>query len=375
MERNGALRRRPARRCLRPAERTRPVEPAVRLGLAECGRFRCCSTEKRFAPASRRVGRGRQRGHHRRGTPRAMGEAEESTRRRSRKDAASGPGSLDREQTPLCGFCHNGMMIKATELLEEQSETGAEKSRRIHDIGSFGSSVPVRQLPGDCRGGAARIGADGSGRRQNEEPFDVGKNERHGAELSRRGFFKAGGALVVGFGFCGKIRARRDRREHAGRFTARSWLEIHADNTVTIRTGKCDFGQGSVYTAYRQIIADELDVPLEAIIRLSPATPIDSRWQRHVRTAGARHDQSPQGRRLHAPRDAGTGVAALRCGERPAFHRLRRDHCHRRRRQRMTYGELVKDQNLKLTIPVTGTDQHVRAGGDGRAGDEAGEQL
>ena len=35
-----------------------------------------------------------------------------------------------------------------------------------------------------------------------------------------------------------------------------SWVEIHPDSTILIRTGKSDFGQSSVYTAYRQI-ADE----------------------------------------------------------------------------------------------------------------------
>ena len=44
-----------------------------------------------------------------------------------------------------------------------------------------------------------------------------------------------------------------------------SWIEIHADNTVLIRAGKPDFGQSSVFTAYRQIAADELRVPFEAI--------------------------------------------------------------------------------------------------------------
>ena len=30
------------------------------------------------------------------------------------------------------------------------------------------------------------------------------------------------------------------------------WVEIHADNTALIRTGKCDFGQSAVYTSYRR---------------------------------------------------------------------------------------------------------------------------
>ena len=35
-----------------------------------------------------------------------------------------------------------------------------------------------------------------------------------------------------------------------------------------MRTGKCDFGQSSIYTAYRQIVAEELGVPFEAITTL-----------------------------------------------------------------------------------------------------------
>ena len=49
-------------------------------------------------------------------------------------------------------------------------------------------------------------------------------------------------------------------------------FEIHPDNTVLFRTGKSDFGQGTIYTAYRQIVADELDMPFEAI-----ATVVSSR--------------------------------------------------------------------------------------------------
>src|SRR5262249_32097353 len=44
-----------------------------------------------------------------------------------------------------------------------------------------------------------------------------------------------------------------------------SWIEIHPDNTILIRTGKSDFGQGTTFTAYRQIVAEELSVPFEAI--------------------------------------------------------------------------------------------------------------
>ena len=46
-----------------------------------------------------------------------------------------------------------------------------------------------------------------------------------------------------------------------------SWIKITPDNTVAIRTGVSDFGQG-VLTAFRQIVAEELRVPFDAITEL-----------------------------------------------------------------------------------------------------------
>ena len=89
----------------------------------------------------------------------------------------------------------------------------------------------------------------------------------YGARLSRRGFLAAGGALVVYVGL-----APRDALSQAPAPShsldptrSSSWIEIRADNTVQFRTGKCDFGQSSIYVAYPQIVAEELGVPLEAI--------------------------------------------------------------------------------------------------------------
>ena len=86
----------------------------------------------------------------------------------------------------------------------------------------------------------------------------------NGASLSRRGFLATGGALLVAVslksqGASAGTAASLDPTQPA------SWIEIHADNTVLIRTGKCDFGQSSIYTAYRQIVAEELGVPFEAV--------------------------------------------------------------------------------------------------------------
>src|ERR1700744_5295924 len=92
-----------------------------------------------------------------------------------------------------------------------------------------------------------------------------------GPTLSRRQFVKAGGALVVGFKFMGPSLLKADTTKPAVMKNSldpslgSSWIEIHPDNTVLIRTGKSDFGQGSTFTAYRQIVAEELNVSFEAI--------------------------------------------------------------------------------------------------------------
>src|SRR3974377_1517693 len=96
------------------------------------------------------------------------------------------------------------------------------------------------------------------------------------ATLSRRRFVKTGGALVVGVTFVGPslLRAQGSQppkvtgapyKNTLDPTQASSWIEIHPDNTVLLRTGKSDFGQGNTFTAYRQIVADELSVPFEAI--------------------------------------------------------------------------------------------------------------
>ncbi len=85
-----------------------------------------------------------------------------------------------------------------------------------------------------------------------------------GAQLNRRGFLATGGAMIVALGVApGGARAAGGNSLDATQ--GASWIEIHADGTFLIRTGKCDFGQSTIYTAYRQIVAEELSAPVEAI--------------------------------------------------------------------------------------------------------------
>jgi nicotinate dehydrogenase subunit B len=43
-----------------------------------------------------------------------------------------------------------------------------------------------------------------------------------------------------------------------------SWIRIDADGTVTVFTGKCEFGQG-IRTALMQVAAEELDVAFDRL--------------------------------------------------------------------------------------------------------------
>jgi nicotinate dehydrogenase subunit B len=179
-----------------------------------------------------------------------------------------------------------------------------------------------------------------------------------GATLSRRQFVKAGGALVVGVSLVGAELLKSNPVKAAAFKNSldptlpTSWIEIHPDNTVLIRTGKSDFGQGTTFTAYRQIVADELSVPFEAITTVvagdTDRTPDGSgafdflgRGTPNIRKAAAYTYQ------------ALLDLASERFGV-PKDKLSAKDGVFWAGSLSIPYGDLVKDQQLKLTIPVSG---------------------
>jgi len=186
-----------------------------------------------------------------------------------------------------------------------------------------------------------------------EKPANV-----FGPTLSRRQFVKAGGALVVAFGFAGPELLKGDSQKAA---TLRntldptlpsSWIEINPDNTILIRTGKSDFGQGSTFTSYRQIVAEELSVPFEAITTVvagdTDRTPDGSgafdflgHGTPNIRKAAAYTYQALldlASERLGVPKEKLSVKDGIVSGGGKSI----------------SYGDLVKNQQLKLTIPVKG---------------------
>ena len=179
-----------------------------------------------------------------------------------------------------------------------------------------------------------------------------------GPTLSRRQFIKAGGILVVGFRFAGPELLKGDTATTATLKNTldptllSSWIEIHPDNTVLIRTGKSDFGQGSTFTAYRQIVAEELSVPFEAITTVvagdTDRTPDGSgafdflgHGTPNIRKAAAYTYQALldlASEKLGVPKDKLSAKEGIVSGGGKSI----------------SYGDLVKNQQLKLTIPVKG---------------------
>ena len=179
-----------------------------------------------------------------------------------------------------------------------------------------------------------------------------------GATLTRRQFVKTSGVLAVGISVVGASPLRADTpkvtiaRNSLDPSLATSWLEIHPDNTVTIRTGKNDFGQGSVYTSYRQIVAEELSMPFEAITTV--VTGSTDQTPDGGGSFGFLNDGTPNLRKVAAyTYQALLNLAATKLGV-PKDKLTVKGGMVSGGGKIISYGDLIKGQQLNLTIPVRG---------------------
>ena len=179
-----------------------------------------------------------------------------------------------------------------------------------------------------------------------------------GASLTRREFVKKGGMLAVGFSLVGTASLRGDTAKAAVAKNSldpsmlNSWLEIHPDNTVLIRTGKSDFGQGSVYTAYRQIVAEELSMPFEAITTVVAGDT--DRTPDGGGSFGFLNGGTPNLRKVAAyTYQALLDLAARKLGVARSELTVK-DGVVSGGGKSISYGDLIKGEQLSLSIPVEG---------------------
>ncbi|MFM2370873.1 MAG: hypothetical protein RIS85_595, partial [Pseudomonadota bacterium] len=186
------------------------------------------------------------------------------------------------------------------------------------------------------------------------EVYDLSVHGARLTSLSRRGFMGAGGALVAALALPGQgVQAQTGAGVGQAMNAAlpASWIEIRADGTVLIRTGKCDFGQSSIYTAYRQIVAEELCVPISAM-----TTVISGDTDRTPDGGGTfgllRYGQNM--RKVAAfMREAALELASRKLGV-PRAQLAVKDGVISGGGKSIGYADLVRGEDLKLTIEVAG---------------------
>lgn len=179
----------------------------------------------------------------------------------------------------------------------------------------------------------------------------------HGATLTRRQFVKTGGALIVGFSVAGRGLWEHTAEAAAGKNSldatlASSWFEIHADNTILMRTGKVDFGQSTAHTAYKQLAAEELNVPFDAITTVvmgdTDRTP-DGGFSAGYLEYGGANVRKAAAYTYQALLDVAANALHVDKSQLSAKDGIVSDGG-----RSVSYGELVRGQQLKLTIPVSG---------------------
>ncbi|MGC4053639.1 MAG: molybdopterin-dependent oxidoreductase [Paludibaculum sp.] len=181
--------------------------------------------------------------------------------------------------------------------------------------------------------------------------------------LTRRGFVRAGGALFVSLALPAQ-QAESSTGNSVDPTKLPSWLEIHADNTITARTGRTETGTG-MSAFYAQTLGEELNVRPESITLIlgdTDRTP-DGGYSAgfltgalNFRKVGAYTYQA-----LLALASAQLNV--------PVTELTVTDGIVSGGGKQISYGQLVQGQHLDLKIPISGTPARIdRANGNGLAG-------
>ncbi|PYM75073.1 MAG: xanthine dehydrogenase family protein molybdopterin-binding subunit [Candidatus Rokuibacteriota bacterium] len=176
--------------------------------------------------------------------------------------------------------------------------------------------------------------------------------------ISRRSFLAAGGVLVVGLGLDGVGRASAQTVAGADRFLGKSlapdavdsFLAVHADGSVTLFVGKVDIGTGG-RIAMRQIVGEELDVPLERIAMIEGDTALTPNQGATAGSYGIARGGTQLRQAAATARQALLAQAAQRLG-RPAGDLQIVDGVVRAKdgTGAVTYGELIGDRAFNLKV-------------------------
>lgn len=180
--------------------------------------------------------------------------------------------------------------------------------------------------------------------------------------LSRRALLSVGGGLLLAF----RLRAAEPEKTLPGSLATNpeldAWIRIAATGAVTLLTGKVELGQG-VLTALAQILADELDIDLEAISVISGDTALSPN---EGPTAGSLSmPSSGTAMRFAAAetRQVLIELAAMRLGVAGSTLRTERGLVIAEDGARLSYGDLLGGKALRRratgSVPPRGERRHI----------------
>jgi CO/xanthine dehydrogenase Mo-binding subunit len=182
----------------------------------------------------------------------------------------------------------------------------------------------------------------------------------HEKELSRKTFLKGGGALVVGFSLAGAGLAGQAQAADVGTSfplvdpaQLDSWLQIDANGKVTAFSGRVDQGQGKE-TAYAQTIAEELDVPFDAVTMVMGDTARGPNQGKSTATNGITTGLPPVRTAAAQARQTLLALASTQLGV-PVSQLTVSNGVVSGGGKTVSYGQLIGGKRFGVTMPVTGT--------------------
>jgi CO/xanthine dehydrogenase Mo-binding subunit len=193
--------------------------------------------------------------------------------------------------------------------------------------------------------------------------IEEGTIDIFGATLTRSKFVKGAGAMVVGLSFVGagigakaanaaEVPLLPGTKYSPNPGVSDAWFTIHADGTITMRTGIAEMGQGSASTAFAQIAADELNVPYSAITEVVIGDT--DRTPGGGIAAGFMFLGAPNIRKVAAYMyQTLLSMASTQLGA-PVGSLTVKDGVISGGGKTVSYGQLVGGKALNLSIPVTG---------------------
>src|SRR5687768_15533620 len=181
---------------------------------------------------------------------------------------------------------------------------------------------------------------------------------------TRRDFLKTSGFLVVGFSVAGVASDVPLVAQGAGPYPdvdfrqLDSWIVIRQDNTATFYVGKTDLGQGTG-TAFRQIMADELDMAYDRTSCVMGSTDVTVDQGGSGGSDALQTDGWPMRRVAAEARRVLLDLASARLGV-PVAQLAVADGVVMVAAEpwrRVTYGELIGGRKFKVTLKGNNTDQ------------------